>query len=100
MDSKEIIISDFDKERLSKLIQLYKSKNKMDQNIMKLENELTRAKIISQYSIPNNIITINSKVKYRIIPASLPLHPFKPGRAGRGRVSPLENAGLFHIGAT
>ncbi|MBN1412890.1 MAG: nucleoside diphosphate kinase regulator [Spirochaetales bacterium] len=67
MKRKSIMITDFDKARLLKLIQLHKLRKKNTENLAKLEEELNRAIVVLQTNIPNNTVTLNSKVRYRIL---------------------------------
>jgi len=66
MRSGDIIITSFDRERLAEIIEKYKAANKMIPAITQLEGELARANIVSQYDIPGDIVTLNSKVRFRI----------------------------------
>ncbi|HPB81914.1 MAG TPA: nucleoside diphosphate kinase regulator [Spirochaetota bacterium] len=67
MKSGDIVITSFDRERLVNLIGKYRAERSMMPNIKKLEDEIARAKIVSMYDVPADIVTLNSRVKFRIV---------------------------------
>lgn len=59
MEPQGILISDQDFERLSLLVQHSESRS-----AAQLEEELARAKVVPQDKIPNDIVTMNSKIRF------------------------------------
>lgn len=63
MTSRAIYITEYDLERLKKLIEDEKRLNKRDRDDLKeLETELSRGILVASQDIPSNIITMNSSV--------------------------------------
>lgn len=61
--SKQIFITELDKERLQKIINDAKEYNIGDRNYLRnLEKELNRAQIVTSQKVPHDVITMNSKV--------------------------------------
>lgn len=66
MPKKHIYITDHDKKRLIKLIEKARKTGHENEKYLKdLENELDRAKVVTSQAIPDNVITMNSKVRLR-----------------------------------
>ncbi|MCP4650490.1 MAG: nucleoside diphosphate kinase regulator [PVC group bacterium] len=64
MSKKLIYITDNDLKRLKELIMVAREFGNEDEKYLKeLENELTRGKVVKSQDIPNNIITMNSKIR-------------------------------------
>lgn len=62
-EQKDIYITNFDLERLMKLIKSSRIGNTRDvKHLQELENELKRAKVVDSRDIPGDRITMNSKV--------------------------------------
>lgn len=60
---KHIYITDFDLERLKKLVSDARAKSKRDiKHLRQLEAELNRAVVVVSKDIPPNIVTMNSKI--------------------------------------
>ena len=63
MDNKSIYITEFDLERLKKLLWEAQSTNyRNSEYLEKLQLEITRAVVVSPRDIPGDVITMNSKV--------------------------------------
>lgn len=61
--SRKIYITDFDKEKLQKLIKEEKEfRLNQRANLKDLEEELNRAQVLPSEKIPHNVITMNSTV--------------------------------------
>ena len=68
MSKKLIYITDSDMERLKELVMVARKLGKEDEEYLReLEGELDRGKIVKSKDIPNNVITMNSKVRLRDI---------------------------------
>lgn len=66
MDARTIYITEYDVSRLEELLELAKEFNYRDRDdLKKLEEELSVAKIIDSQDIPPNIVTMNSKFRLR-----------------------------------
>ncbi|KHE90794.1 Regulator of nucleoside diphosphate kinase [Candidatus Brocadiaceae bacterium S225] len=66
MKKRTIYISSFDKERLVTLIEKSDNANNNDKKYLKeLEKELNRSKIVEQNKMPQDVITMNSKVRLK-----------------------------------
>jgi len=64
MSEKLIYITDNDMKRLKELIMVAREfGNENEKYLKELENELERGKVVKSQDIPNNIITMNSKIK-------------------------------------
>lgn len=61
--SKQIYITDFDLKRLTSLIQEMRTKNFRDsRHVRDLDEELSRAAVVSSKEIPLDVVTMNSRV--------------------------------------
>jgi len=67
MRTRTIYITQFDKERLTRIIESHREIGGNESYLNDLENELMRAKIVSPEKIPGDVITMNSKVRIREI---------------------------------
>ena len=68
MSGKLIYITDNDMKRLKELIMVAREFSKEDEKYLKdLEGELERGKAVKSQNIPNNVITMNSKIRLRNI---------------------------------
>ena len=65
MSKKLIYITDNDMKRLKELI--IEADNKDKKYLRELEDELDKGEVVNSRDIPNNIITMNSKVRLRDI---------------------------------
>lgn len=66
MSGKLIYITDNDMKRLKELIMVAREFGKEDEKYLKdLEGELERGKVVKSQDIPNNVITMNSKIRLR-----------------------------------
>jgi regulator of nucleoside diphosphate kinase len=64
MSSESIYITDYDMERLRKLLQLEKIFNPDREDLQGLEAELSRAQVVASREIPQDIVMMNSKVRF------------------------------------
>ncbi len=62
MMADKIFITQFDLDRLMKLLKKRKPQDEYDQA---LESELSRAEVVESKAIPENVITMNSKVRLK-----------------------------------
>ena len=70
MSKKLIYITDSDMKRLKELVKVAREFGKEDERYLKeLEGELDRGKIVKSKDIPNDVITMNSKVCLRDVDA-------------------------------
>lgn len=61
--SRQIFITELDKERLQKVINEAKEYNLGDKTYLRnLEKELNRAQIVASQKVPHDVITMNSRV--------------------------------------
>ena len=68
MSEKLIYITDYDMKRLKELIMVAREfGNESEKYLKELENELERGKVVNSQDIPNNIITMNSKIRLQDI---------------------------------
>ena len=69
MKQREIFITQFDRDRLDELIEVVKAfadDSTQDlRNLLDLQEELRRAKIMSPQEVPSNVVTMNSRVLLR-----------------------------------
>ena len=64
MSKKLIYITDNDMKRLKELIMVARGFGKEDEKYLRdLEGELGRGKVVKSQDIPNNVITMNSKIR-------------------------------------
>lgn len=93
----QLLITDQDYERLALLVQHAETKSSAS-----LEEELARAKVVSQKEIPNDVVTMNSKIKFidldskKISEITL-VYP-KDADVTKNRVSILAPVGIALIG--
>jgi len=63
MSNREIYMTGYDKDRLTKLIEDIQDSDSQDKNYLTaLQEELDHAKIVSSSDIPKDVITMNSQV--------------------------------------
>jgi len=68
MSEKLIYITDNDMKRLKELIMVAREFGEEDEKYLReLEGELAKSKIVKSQDIPNNVITMNSKVRLQDI---------------------------------
>lgn len=60
--SRTIYITDYDRERLEKVLERAKDVDPFRADLKDLEAELSRAKVVKPKAVPNDVITMNSKV--------------------------------------
>ncbi len=65
MKKRDIYITQFDLERLKKLVAEVRADGKNNAYLGDLEDELERATIVEPEEIPPNVITMNSKVRLK-----------------------------------
>lgn len=66
MEKRTIYISSYDKERLIDLIEKSDIRNNPDKkHLNELEKELNRGKIVDKKDMPNDVITMNSRVRLK-----------------------------------
>ncbi len=109
MDARTIYITEYDVSRLEDLLELAKEFNYRDRDdLKKLEEELSVAKIVDSQDIPPNIVTMNSKFRLRDLNTDkemvLTLVFPKEANIQEGKisvVSPIGTATLgYSVGAT
>lgn len=64
MSNEPIYITDYDMERLKKLLQFEKILNPDRENLQGLEAELSRAQVVASSEIPQDVVVMNSKVRF------------------------------------
>jgi regulator of nucleoside diphosphate kinase len=64
MSNETIYITDYDMERLKKLLQFEKILNPDREDLQGLEAELSRAHVIASSEIPQDVVMMNSKVRF------------------------------------
>lgn len=66
MRRTNIIITEHDLGRLKSLLQAVKTGNSLSQeHLKKLDNELSHAKIVEPGLVPGDVVTMNSRVRFR-----------------------------------
>ena len=66
MESRDIYITKFDLVRLKELLEVGISFKERDREYLEsLQNELDRAHIVEPTAIPNNVVTMNSRVRLK-----------------------------------
>jgi regulator of nucleoside diphosphate kinase len=66
MQERAIYITDFDMERLRKLLEGTKKWSQRDREYLeKLEEELDRAIVVSSKDVPGDVVTMNAQVRVR-----------------------------------
>ncbi len=70
MAERAIYITDFDMERLRKLLEGSRSWSERDREyLQKLEEELDRAVVVASHDVPSDVVTMNSQVRVRDLDA-------------------------------
>jgi regulator of nucleoside diphosphate kinase len=64
MSSESIYITEYDMERLRKLLRFEKALNPDREDLQGLEAELNRAQMVSLREAPQDVVTMNSKVRF------------------------------------
>ncbi|MDD5016299.1 MAG: nucleoside diphosphate kinase regulator [Atribacterota bacterium] len=105
MLKKLIYITDNDMKRLKELIMVAKEfGNKAKKYLRELEDELAKGVVINSRNIPNNIITMNSKIRLRDINTQKEMICWLvfPGdsNADQGKISILAPIGTALLGYT
>lgn len=66
MEARDIYITKFDLSRLRELLEVGISFKERDRDYLEsLQNELDRAHVVEPTSIPNDVVTMNSRVRLR-----------------------------------
>lgn len=66
MEPRDIYITKFDLTRLKELLEVGISFKERDRDYLEsLQNELDRAHVVEPTAIPNNVVTMNSRVRLR-----------------------------------
>jgi regulator of nucleoside diphosphate kinase len=98
-----IIVTEFDKRRLLGLIELFRSRSMDPDSLDELELELERADTVDPWSVPADVVTMNSTVELVDLGTRerLTLTVVFPGAAAAasGRISVLAPAGRALLGA-
>jgi regulator of nucleoside diphosphate kinase len=98
-----IIVSDFDRRRLLGLIEIFRGRALDPDRLDELELELARADSVDPWSVPADVVTMNSTVELVDLDTRerLTLTVVFPGSSdgASGRVSILTPAGLALLGA-
>lgn len=99
MAKPAIIISQQDLQRLETMLE---HQSKLTPTMQHLEDELARADVVAPQEIPENIVTMNARVKITIAPANEPTeitlvypHDF---RGDKGQVNVLAPVGAAILG--
>lgn len=100
--SKNIYLTDIDRERLEDVIRVYKLNALSEKHVLSLEDELTEAHIISYDEMPNSIVTMNTRLKVKNLESgdSMELTLVYPKNADirENRISILAPLGVALIG--
>jgi regulator of nucleoside diphosphate kinase len=64
MSNETIYITDYDMERLRKLLQFEKILHPDREDLQGLEAELSRAQVVASREIPQDVVMMNSKVRF------------------------------------
>ncbi|WFB35463.1 nucleoside diphosphate kinase regulator [Kiritimatiellota bacterium B12222] len=65
MKKRKIYITAFDKKRLTELMDVAQEFNFQDRNDLKtIQEELERAKVVDSTKIPENVVTMNSRLRF------------------------------------
>ena len=68
MQANDVYITEFNLQRLKKLIrEIQRESHSKEMSVHELENELDRAIVVSPKEVPENVITMNSRVVLRDI---------------------------------
>lgn len=99
MAKPAIIISQQDLQRLETMLE---HQSKLTPTMQHLEDELARADVVAPQEIPENVVTMNARVKITIAPANEPTeitlvypHDF---RGDKGQVNVLAPVGAAILG--
>lgn len=99
MAKPAIIISQQDLQRLETMLE---HQSKLTTTMQHLEDELARADVVAPQEIPENVVTMNARVKITIAPANEPTeiilvypHDF---RGDKGQVNVLAPVGAAILG--
>lgn len=99
MAKPAIIISQQDLQRLETMLE---DQSKLTPTMQHLEDELARADVVAPQEIPENVVTMNARVKIMIAPANEPTeiilvypHDF---RGDKGQVNVLAPVGAAILG--
>lgn len=99
MAKPAIIISQQDLQRLETMLE---HQSKLTPTMQHLEDELARADVVAPQEIPENVVTMNARVKIMIAPANEPTeiilvypHDF---RGDKGQVNVLAPVGAAILG--
>jgi regulator of nucleoside diphosphate kinase len=96
-------VTEFDKRRLLGFIEIYRARSMDPDSLDELELELERADIVDPWSVPADVVTMNSTVELVDLDTRnrLTLTVVFPGAAAAasGRVSVLAPAGRALLGA-
>lgn len=98
-----IVVTSRDRERLTQVIDLFASQ-RYDVLVEFLREELRRAAVVPPESVPRNVVTMNSRVRYRddIVGEVYTVSLVYPGQEDSvlGRISVLSPTGTALIGLT
>ena len=68
MARRTIYITQFDKDRLERMLETYDEHEDADaKHLLALEEELRKCKVVLQEDIPPDVVTMNSRVRLRIL---------------------------------
>ncbi len=103
MDARSIFITEYDLSRLEDLLEVAKGFSYRDRNdLKKLEEELSSARIVESKDIPPNVVTMNSQVKLRDLDTykEMVLTPVFPKDANiaAGKISVVSPIGTAILG--
>lgn len=102
MKKRAIYITDFDLNRLKKLLAEKRAEEANNEYLNDLEEELDRAKIVESREVPPDVITMNSQVKLKDLETSeeMVLSLVFPAEADidEGKISVLAPVGTGMIG--
>lgn len=103
MEKRTIFISDFDRKRLMQLIDANtKSDNLNKRHLLELKTELLRAIVFEPKNIPKDLITMNSRVRFKDLDSGekMTYTLVFPGKAdiNNGMISILAPIGTALIG--
>lgn len=103
MKKREIHITDYDMQRLRKLLEGAQSWNQKDREYLEnLQEELDQAVLVPSHKVPANVVTMNTQMRVRDLDADkiMMLQLVFPSEADfeRGKVSILAPIGTALIG--
>jgi len=100
--AKGIYITDFDLKRLRDLIQSANPVSRDEKHLHDLEDELGRAKVVNPKNVPEDVVTMNSKVRLEDLDSgerlTFTLSFPADADAEKGRISVLAPIGTAVIG--